>query len=104
MGQEVVLCCPTRLGLNAMMQNLTLTLKPAVSRSNCKISDEGGMMDMTRQKIIQQVADRIHGMEITPDEARILNSNKGWHFEGLAHHLTDQELSQAIHIAKKLGS
>ena len=29
------------------------------------------------QKIINQVADKIVGMQITPEEARILNSDKG---------------------------
>jgi len=61
-------------------------------------------MGKTRQKIIKQVADRIISLEITPDEARILNSDKGWYFGGSAYHLTDEELSQAIHLAKKMGS
>ena len=37
-------------------------------------------MGKTRQQIIQKVADRIVSLEITPDEARIVNSDKGWHF------------------------
>ena len=61
-------------------------------------------MGEKRQKIISQVADRIVGMQITPDEARILNSDKGWHFGGLAYHLTDEELPQAILLAKKMGA
>ena len=61
-------------------------------------------MDKTRQKIIKQVADRIISLEITPNEARISNSDKGWYFGGLAYHLTDKELSQAMHLAKNMGS
>jgi len=61
-------------------------------------------MDKTRQKIIKQVADRIISLEITPDEARILNSDKGWYFGGRAYHLTDEELSQAMHLPKNMGS
>jgi len=61
-------------------------------------------MGEKRQKIINQVVDRIVGMQITPDEARILNSDKGWHFGGMAYYLTDEELSQAIRIAQERGS
>lgn len=50
------------------------------------------------------MAERITGLAITPDEARVLNSDKGWYFGGLPYHLTDEELTQAIHLTKKMGS
>jgi hypothetical protein len=61
------------------------------------------MIDKKRQKIIQQVAERITGLAITPEEARVLNSDKGWYFGGLPYHLTDEELTQAIQLTKKMG-
>jgi hypothetical protein len=87
-----------------MIQNLSLRQKPAIWTIYSKFYREEEVMDKTRQKIIKQVADRIISLEITPDEARILNSDKGWYFGGLAYHLTDKELSQAMQLAKKMGS
>jgi hypothetical protein len=61
-------------------------------------------MNKIRQDIVDKVAERIFNTEITPNEARMLNSDKGWYFGGQAYHLTDQEISQAIRLAQKMGS